>query len=457
MSPLISSCDFPMHVSTDDKLRDASSESDEKLRKFQVDCGMRVDMYEAFTAYDEQRAARGDKLNPEAERLVQRMIRDFRRNGLALSEDKREKVKELKKLLSEKEVTFQKNLNEDKTRHAFTVEELEGMNEDYIGSLEDAGDGKKWVTLKYPDILPLMQKCKVENTRKVMDALKGSQCETVNAPLLEDALKIRQELATILGYSDHASYVLEERMAKKTQTALDMEADLVKKLAPFADRELAALAKLKGELAAERGETSDGKINSWDFQFFHTLLKEREYTVDEDKVREYFPLSVVKKGLLEAYQTILSLKFTQVPTQDAWHEDVEMYEVEDAKQGYFLGYFYLDLHPRDGKYGHAAVFGLQAACDLEPTAGEPASGAARQCSVAAMVANFTKPTGDKPSLLKHSEVVTFFHEFGHVMHQVCTKARFCEFSGTRTERDFVEAPSQMLENWCWEEEPLTKM
>mmetsp|Transcript_10028 Transcript_10028/g.24804 ORF Transcript_10028/g.24804 Transcript_10028/m.24804 type:complete len:676 (+) Transcript_10028:78-2105(+) len=459
ISPIVSSCDFPMHVSSNSELRDASSESDEKLRKFNVDCSMRVDVYEAVQAYEEQRKARGEKLGAEAERLVSRMLRDYRRNGLALDKEKRDKVGDLKKQLSEKEVQFQKNLNEDKTRHAFAKEELEGMNEDYIGSLEDAEGGKKWVTLKYPDILPLMQKAKREETRKIMDKLKGSQCADVNTPLLEDALKIRSELAQLLSYKDHASYVLEERMAKNTSTALTLLSDLKDKLAPFADRELEALKKLKEEEKKERGEPFDGKINSWDFQYYHTLIKERTYSVDEDTVREYFPLEIVKEGLLQAYQQILTLTFTKVSDpKGLWHEDVEQYEVSDSATKDFMGYFYLDLHPREGKYGHAAVFGLQAACDKEPTSGVEAEKAVpRQCSIAAMVANFTKPTADKPSLLKHGEVVTFFHEFGHVMHQVCTKAKFCEFSGTRTERDFVEAPSQMLENWCWEEEPLTKM
>mmetsp|Transcript_34523 Transcript_34523/g.67573 ORF Transcript_34523/g.67573 Transcript_34523/m.67573 type:complete len:675 (+) Transcript_34523:73-2097(+) len=458
MQPLISSCDFPMHVSTDEVLRDASSASDEALRKFQVECSMRIDVYEAVLSYEQQRKDRGEELGGEAKRLVERMLRDFRRDGLALPEAKRDRVKELKKLLSEKEVLFQKNMNEDKTRHAFTVDELEGMSDDYIGGLEDAEDGKKWVSLKYPDILPLMQKAKKEETRRVMDALKGSQCEAINTPLLEDAIKIRYELASELGYENHAAYVLEERMAKKTTEATTMLEELTARLAPFADRELGRLKELKAAEKKEMGLESDGKINSWDFQYYHTLLKEREYSVDEDKVKEFFPLDVVKKGLLEAYQTILSLKFTQTTAHEPWHEDVEMWEVNDAPSGAFLGFFYLDLHPRDGKYGHAAVFGLQPACDVVPTAKDTKFGEVeRMCSVAAMVANFSKPTAGKPSLLKHGEVVTFFHEFGHVMHQICTKARFSDFSGTRTERDFVEAPSQMLENWCFEEEPLAKM
>jgi len=211
------------------------------------------------------------------------------------------------------------------------------------------------------------------------------------------------------------------------------------------------LLALKKEEKEKRGESFDGKINLWDTRYYGRIREERVYNVDHQKLKSYFPLQVVTKGLLEIYETLLGLKFTQIPNPHVWHPDVSLYRVNDSQTNELVGHFYLDLHPREGKYGHAACFGLQPGCVL--------GDGSRQYPAAAMVANFTKPKpGEEESaVLEHDEVETFFHEFGHVMHQLCSRADYAFFSGTAVERDFVEAPSQMLENWVWERESLAKM
>jgi thimet oligopeptidase len=234
----------------------------------------------------------------------------------------------------------------------------------------------------------------------------------------------------------------------------------------------------------EEGEAFDGKLNPWDLRYYMNVVEkvcacacgsvhkqtyaypvvcvcaymccmvctcvQEDYKVDHAEIQKYFPLDVVTKGMLSMYETLLGLTFVLEEGAQTWHEDVLLYNVEDAKSGSHMGQFYLDLYPRPGKFGHAAVFPLVGrAVDAETNA--------VQTPVVAMVANFPKPTDSQTSLLPHNEVRTYFHELGHVMHGVCTQVSLRRFSGTNVERDFVEAPSQMLENWVFEPEALARM
>jgi len=205
---------------------------------------------------------------------------------------------------------------------------------------------------------------------------------------------------------------------------------------------------LKKKDCAERGHTFDGKINPWDWRYYYNMVIEKEYQVDEDKISEYFPVEHVTDAMLQIYEEVLGLTFIKTQNPKTWHEDVQQYSVYNAPDKAFMGHFYLDLYPREGKYGHAAEFDIQKGCIVNGKKQYPGS---------AMLANFTKPLKDKPALLKHDEVVTFFHEFGHVMHELMSTAKYHLFSGTNVQRDFVETPSQMLENWCYDAAALKRL
>ncbi|TRY57445.1 hypothetical protein DNTS_031431, partial [Danionella cerebrum] len=421
--------DFPQHVSSCKDVRSASTEADKKLSEFDVEMSMREDVYQRIVTLEKKLS--DDSLSPEAKRYMERLIKLGKRNGLHLPKETQEEIKKIKKKLSTLCIDFNKHLNEDTTCLSFTREELGGLPEDFLNSLEKDESGKLKVTLKYPHYFPTMKKCFVPETRKKLEEAFNSRCKEVNAAILKEVVELRSQKSSLLGFITHADF------------------DLAHKLKPLGEKERAVILKLKEQESKKRNQPFTGELYAWDTRYYMTQVEETQYAVDQNLLKEYFPMEVVTKGLLDIYQELLNLSFQQVEGAPVWHDDVSLYCVKDRSSGQVVGQFYLDLFPREGKYGHAACFGLQPGCLLPD--------GTRQMAVAAMVANFSKPTSDAPSLLQHDEVETYFHEFGHVMHQLCAQSEFAMFSGTHVERDFVEAPSQMLENWVWEKEPLQRM
>ncbi|XP_035213837.1 thimet oligopeptidase-like isoform X1 [Stegodyphus dumicola] len=437
---------FPQSVSTDKLVRDASTEADRKLQAFGVEVSMRPDIFNKLLILEQKQ----EPLETEAKRYLKRLIILGKRNGLHLSDKVQEEVKSIKNKVNELAIQFNKNLVENSTILEFTDEELDGLPSDFISDLEKNPDtGKRKITLKYPHFFPVMRKCKNPETRRQMEFAFNTQCLDENSHILGELITLRKKHSDLLGYSNHASFIAELRMSKTAENIYKFLKELQHKLTPLWNEERKSMLELKEKECSDLDISFDGKLNPWDLLYYSTKVVETKYNVDKEKLKEYFPLSVVTKGLLEIYQELLGLKFKEIKNAEVWAEDVQLFSVADAHNGTLLGYFFLDLFPREGKYTHAALFELQPGC-------RNADGS-RQIPIGAMVANFSKPLADKPSLLDHEEVETYFHEFGHTMHHVCARANFAKFSGTNVERDFVEAPSQMLENWCWEIEPLKRM
>lgn len=441
-----SQLDFFQHVSPNKELRDASCEADKKLSDFDVEISMRQDVFDSLVAVEKSLK---QPLTGEDERYLTKLIKHGRRNGLHLDQEVQKQIKEIKQRMSSISIDFSKNLGEEDTILLFTKEELAGAGEDFVSSLDKNDDGKYKVSLKYPHYFPCMKFVRVPETRQKLENAFNSRCIEPNTKIMEELVELRDKRAKLLGFKTHAHFVLENRMAKNPERVNEFLTDLAKKLTPLRDEEMKVFLELKKEECEKYGFEFDGKINGWDTRYYMTRVEEQKYAVDQNVLKEYFPMEKVTKGLLEIYQNLLGLVFEEVKNPPVWNDDVTLFATKDKETGELLGYFYLDLYPRSGKYGHAACFTLQKGCEI--------ANDKRQLAVAAMVANFTKPTPEKPALLTHDEVETFFHEFGHVMHVICARAKYAMFSGTAVERDFVEAPSQMLENWCWHEEPLKLM
>lgn len=381
-------------------------------------------------------------------RLLEEYMQTFKENGLLLSDKKRKELLKIRNEIVTIESAFMETVTSwDKKIH-FTKKELNGLPQSLLNSLEKSKKkGKEVVlTLKYPHVIPAFKYVKNPKTRKEIYLHFHTRGGKKNSKRLSKTLELRLKVAKILGYPDYATYKLDDRMAKSPQKVQSFLADLKQKLKQRTKIEFNAL------LDAKRKDLKNPKIenlNPWDLLYYETKLKEEKYSVSELEIKEYFPTLQTLHNMLEVYETIFNVNFQKNLKIKTWHKDVVAYDVYDKWTKEHLGFFYMDLYPRKGKYGHAAKFTLSSGYEKENKN--------TVLPIAAVLTNFAKPTKQSPSLLTHREVETLFHEFGHVVHHVLSKTRYGSFSGTRVKRDFVEAPSQMLENWVWEKSILKKL
>ncbi|MDE2934222.1 MAG: Zn-dependent oligopeptidase [Chloroflexota bacterium] len=425
---------FMAYVATDAELREAGRAAEERIDKYLIDLSFREDLYAAIKAY----AGRGEALGPEEQRLLDFELRDYRRNGFELAETERARVRELSDELVSLGVAFQKNINEWDDGILVSREEMAGLPEPFIDSLrteEADGETRYRVSLDYPELFPFMGKAQSSELRRALFSKEQVKGGDGNVAVLERALAARQEVAALLGYDSWASYAHEVCMSKERERVASFLADLRERLTVKAEADVELMAEVNG-----------GPVNIWDWRYCHDQLLQTRFAVDDFEVAQYFPLDACLDGLFAVSQDLLGVRFEARPDAPVWHQDVQAFDVYEADGDEAFARFYMDLFPRPNTYGHAAAFTLRG--------GRRLPDGSYQKPVSAIVANFTKPSAEAPSLLRHSEVETLFHEFGHILHQTLTRTTYGRFSGTRTERDFVEAPSQMLEHWVWDREVL---
>jgi thimet oligopeptidase len=427
-------------TSTNAAVRDAATDAIKKISDWSVGTDYREDVYAAVKAYADTKP----QLEGEDKKLFDETLRDYRRAGLDLPKDQRDEVEKLRKQLTALETDFENNVTKATKSLKFTKAELAGVPEDFLAQQgiktgDDEYTLKANITFHY---VMIEDNAKREDTRKTMLVAQYNLAREQNIPLLQKILVLRDEIAHRLGYASWADYATEVRMVKNAATAIEFLENLKKGLQPKFDAEREEFRQLK---IAETGDTN-ATINVWDWRYFANELKKTKYNVDAEQLRVYFPFQHVLDGMFAIYQRIFGLKFARVEPPYKWIGDLQCYTVSDAQTGEPLGIFYLDMFPRDGKYNHFAEFGI--------TEGKLLPDGKYQRPVCALVCNFPPPQPDKPSLMSHDEVETIFHEFGHAMHTILTRAKYSRFSGTSVPQDFVEAPSQMLENWPWDKKVL---
>jgi thimet oligopeptidase len=426
---------FIGQVHTDEAVRDAGTQAEERIYKWRVALVFRTDLYEAVRAFAD--TAEGRALDGERGRLVEHWLRDFRRAGHELDAEARSELERLRTRLVEVEVAFQRNINEYRDWIDVTREQLAGLPDEYIERLEPGnGEATYRVTLDYPQLNPFLQQAHDRALRQELFEKSWRRSLDANRPLLEEALELRRRIAEVMGEPTWAHHAMELKMAKSPERVRDFYDEL---LPALAEKVRAELDRLADRMHAD-GHA--GPITNWDWRYYDDQLRRTEYGVDQDQISEYFSLERVIEGMFALTGDVLGLDYRAVNDARAWHDSVRLYEILDRQTGRHIAHFYADLFPRDGKFGHAAAFPL--------VVGHRAADGTYVAPVTAIVANMTPPSADRPSLLKHTEVETLFHEFGHVLHMSLTRAEFARFSGAETEWDFVEAPSQIMEHWTWE-------
>ncbi len=429
-------------VSPKAEVRDAASQTLIAVSSQMVDIEYDRDLYMAMVEYQEGNFEdEKKKLKKEDIKLLRETIREYKRMGFDLPTATQKKLKDLLKRSSKIGEQFRKNINDYNDYILCTKEELDGVSERTIESLPKEGN-RYMVTLQYPHFGPFMSFAHDRVKREELANKNLKKGGKKNLKLIEELVNIRAEISRILGYQHHADFRTENRMAKKGEIAEKFQNDLLKKLIVPARKDME-------ELAAHAKTLHIPKVEHYDIAYVANDLKKKLYDIDPEVVRGYFPLTHVMDQMFNHFGKLFGIKFVQKDWK-TWHKDVKVFEVKN-KDNSLVGYMFFDLFPRNGKYGHAMCVDTVIARESAWNSGEYVS------PVTGIVCNFPAPTRKNPSLLSIGEVETLFHEFGHGLHMTLSSARHESQGGANVAWDFVETPSQIMENWVWHDDMLKKL
>jgi len=420
----MSAASLVSQVHPQEALRSQAEAAEQEGNQLSTDLGLDRDLFEIFAAADPA------GLDDAAARVLRLTLRDFRRAGVDQDEPTRARLRELgdRELVVDQE--FGKNIRDDVRSISVTPDQLAGLPQDYIDAHPVDADGRTTITTDYPDVIPFLTFALDADARRALIVEFLNRAWPVNDAVLQELLGLRAEHAKILGFDTWADFDAEVKMIGRG-TAIGEFIDQIAAAAEESGRR--DVAVLLGRLRADRPEAD--VVDRADSSFYKEVVRREHFEVDAQQVRRYFEFAKVRQGLLDVTGRLFGVSYVRVQDAASWHEDVAVYDVH--LEGSPLGRIYLDLHPREGKYKHAAQFDLVAGIRD------------RQLPEGALVCNFGR------GLMGHSDVVTLFHEFGHLVHHLLAgRHQWARFSGVATEWDFVEAPSQLLEEWAWDADVL---
>ncbi|MCU4337772.1 M3 family metallopeptidase [Acinetobacter dispersus] len=417
------------NVDPDATLRKAAEDCEVKLNQLQTEIYQNPKLYQRF---------KNTKANDAIDTKYRQDILDaFEDTGVQLPPEKRTRVKTIFDELTKLSQEFSRNIRDNPEKLEFTPAELKGLPDSYISALKKNDKGNYLLGFEYPEYQPFMELADSDAARKRYQTAFTRRGTEKNLVLLKQIIDLRYELAQLFGQPSYADWALKKRMAKTPKTVNNFLADVHKVVAPLEQKEVDELRAFKAKTL--NTSLDKAEINRWNVGYWSEKLRKDKYQIDQEKLRDYFPTLAAQKWLFAISSDLYGIEFRPAKV-DTWQDEVEYYDVTDKKTGEVLGGLYMDKFPREGKYGHAAVWGVYGGSTLS-----------KRKPISVLVTNFNRKG------LNSDELETFVHEFGHALHGILSKTRYLGQSGTSVERDFVEAPSQMYEEWARRKETLSKV
>jgi thimet oligopeptidase len=422
---------------SDDPIRQAAQAALEKLGPYISNIYLNEGLYRALKKYGTEDTI---QMPANHRKYLRETILSFEKNGMELEAAERKELEALNNKIITFGLKFDNNIAENKDSIIFRKEDLRGVPKDVMKPWERP-DGRYVVPINTPSVYAILRNAESSESRRKALVHFSSQAYPQNVTVLDSLLYYRNAYAQKLGFRSYAEYVLKDKMAATPENVWKFQNDLVEKLKPLAETEATELAALKKKLHPD-----DGPLQEWDTRYLHNKLLDTKYNLNVNEVNAYFEMNHTLAGMFGIYEKLLGVKITETKSLPVWDSKVRTYDI--FSNGKKAGSFYLDLYPRPNKFNHFACFPLRLSSGEGDNAILPGS---------ALLCNFTEGTAKEPSLMPHGDVETLFHEFGHLIHSMLSRSDIASQSGFALKQDFVEAPSQFLENWCWEYEPLKQL